>query len=69
MPCYNTIFKSGDIPDSKFDKKQLAIGTEIETEHTDNRDIAKMIAKAHLSEFSDYYTHLAEMEKKMKGVI
>jgi predicted Zn-dependent peptidase len=61
MPCYSTIFKNGDIPDSKFDRKQLAIGTEIETEHTDNRDIAKMIAKAHLSERKDYYKVLQEV--------
>jgi hypothetical protein len=68
MPC-NITFKGGDIPDNQFDKKQLAIGTEIETEHTDNRDIAKMIAKAHISEFPAYYTYLVEMEKKMKSVM
>jgi hypothetical protein len=61
MPCYSTIFKKGDIPDEQFDRKQLAIGTEIETEHTDNRDIAKMIAKAHLSERNDYYKVLQEV--------
>jgi hypothetical protein len=58
--------KYGNVPDSKFDRKQLRIGTRIEMEHTYSRKIAKQIAKGHLMEFPDYYTYLLKMEKKMK---
>lgn len=61
--------KMGDVPDSKFDIKQLKMGIDVEMEHTDDQKIAKQIAKAHLSEFPDYYTHLKEMERKLKSVI
>lgn len=50
--------KHGCDPDSMFNKKQLKMGVKTELEHTDSRKIAKMIAKAHLSEFSNYYTKL-----------
>ena len=56
--------KCGDIPDDKFDPKELAMGIEIEKEHTDNPMIAKMITKAHLSEIPDYNTRLKNMEKE-----
>lgn len=58
--------KKGNIPDSKFDKKQLARGVKVEMEHTSNKCIAKKISKAHLSEFKNYYTYLNKMEKQMK---
>jgi hypothetical protein len=51
-------------PDSLFDKKQLAAGIKVEMEHTNNPKLAKEIAKDHLTEDKQYYTHLAEMEKK-----
>jgi hypothetical protein len=50
--------KHGDDPDDKFDAKQLAMGIKVESEHTDDKSLAKQIAKAHLSEFPDYYTKL-----------
>ena len=59
-------FKHGDDPDSDFDAEQLAIGIEVEKEHSDNVEIAKQIAKAHLAEFDDYYIRLAKMEKEAK---
>jgi len=59
--------KHGDDPDDKFDPSQLAAGAEVETEHTDDKDLAKQIAKAHLAEFPDYYTHLAKMEDELKA--
>jgi len=52
--------------DSEFDPEQLARGVEIEKEHTTDKDVAKIIAKHHLAEFSDYYIALDEMEKKLK---
>jgi hypothetical protein len=39
-------------------------GTEVETEHTSNKQMAKEIAKDHLFEDPKYYTKLAKMEKK-----
>ena len=55
--------KHGDVPDEKFDAEQLAMGVKVEMEeHTDDPELAKQIAKAHLVEIKDYYTRLAKME-------
>jgi len=51
---------------SDFDAKQLAIGTDIEFEHTNDRKIAQEIAMDHLTEHPNYYTLLQEMEDKAK---
>jgi antitoxin component of MazEF toxin-antitoxin module len=59
MPCRIKL-KKGDVPDSYFDEIQLKIGMEVEKEHTDDPEIAKEIAKAHLSERPDYYKKLLE---------
>ncbi len=56
-------FKHVNDPDEKFDSKQLEMGVKIEHEHTNDSYLAKIIAKAHLSELPDYYTKLKEMEK------
>jgi len=61
--------KKGNVPDWKFNKRQLRIGTGVETEHTNSRKIAKQIAKAHLSEFPLYYVYLSKMESKLKKMI
>lgn len=50
-----------------INEDQLKKGIEIEKEHTSNKDIATKIAKDHLSEFSNYYTALDEMETKLKS--
>jgi hypothetical protein len=41
---------------------QLEIGIKVETEHTDDFDIATKIATDHLNEDPHYYTKLAKME-------
>jgi len=59
-----------DSPDEDFDADELAMGIEVEKEHTDDEALAKEIAKDHLSEISDYYTRLKAMEdagKKDQG--
>lgn len=56
--------KHNHVPDSEFNNQQLEKGIEIEYEHTDSRDVAKAIAKDHLSEDPRYYIFLEEMEKK-----
>lgn len=57
---------SGGLADKKsdnlFDPKQLAIGIQVELEHTDDFEIAKEIAKDHLTEDPYYYNKLKEME-------
>jgi len=53
-------------PDSKYDAKQLAMGIKVEKEHTPDPVKAKEIAKDHLEEFGDYYTHLGKMEEKLE---
>ena len=65
------IGKHNDIPYIAIDPKELAIGAEIEMEHTDDINIAKAIARDHIAEIQDYYTNpdygLIAMEKKAKS--
>jgi len=57
--------KHADVPDRKFDARELKRGIEVEKkEHHDNPTISKAIAKAHLMELPDYYTRLDKMEKE-----
>lgn len=49
-------------PDAKFDPAELATGIKHEHEHTDNDQIAKEIAKDHLSEDSAYYAEHKEAQ-------
>ena len=48
-------------PETNFDPEELALGISIEKEHTGDKHIATVIAKAHLSELKDYYTRLKKM--------
>jgi hypothetical protein len=52
--------------DSNFDRKQLDLGIKHEMEHTTNPLVAKEIAKDHLTEDANYYSHLNAMERKVK---
>jgi hypothetical protein len=47
------------------DQDQLAIGTEIEFEHTKDPSVAGQIALDHLSEYDDYYAELTKMEDEL----
>lgn len=55
-----------DRPDDEYDSLELETGIEVEMEHTDNREIAKHIAKDHLDEFDNYYSNLVEMEHRLQ---
>lgn len=55
--------KADKLKPSDFDKKQLAIGTQHEMEHTNNRATAKEIAMDHLAEDKNYYKKLKKLEK------
>lgn len=45
-------------PDSDYDPEQLKAGMKVESEHCDNPDVQKFIAKDHLDEREDYYVIL-----------
>ena len=58
--------KSGFTPDLA-DPEQLAIGTKVEMEHTDDPRLARRIALDHLAEHPDYYRALRKMERRLAG--
>ncbi len=58
--------KADNVSDDKFNAEALAKGIKHEMEHTENEEIAKEIAKDHLSEDPDYYDKLDQM--KLSGV-
>lgn len=62
----NQIGKHRKVSANKFDPDQLRTGIETELEHTDSEDLAKEIAKDHLSELPDYYTRLKRMESSAR---
>jgi hypothetical protein len=45
-----------------FDPTQLALGIDVEKEHTNDPAVAAEVAMDHLTEIPDYYTRLNEME-------
>lgn len=53
-------------PDSDFDPNALLKGTEVEREQTEDPDMAREIAKDHLTEDPDYYEKLEVMEKSAR---
>ena len=65
-----------DWPSSPFDVEQFRLGLDVELEHglrdpgtnvTDDDSVTTgKIARAHLNEFPDYYTRLAQMEDQAK---
>lgn len=59
--------KKSNVPDSKFDKKELLKGIAVEKEHTNDAKIAKAIAKAHLSEDPNYYKKLSKYVEPKKS--
>jgi hypothetical protein len=44
-------------PDTDYDPDQLATGIKVEMEHTDDPEVAKVIAKTQLDEDPKYYSH------------
>jgi hypothetical protein len=50
--------KADQKSDSRYKKDELEKGVKHESEHTDNKAMAKEIAKDHLEENEDYYTEL-----------
>jgi hypothetical protein len=54
------------ITEEDVDPEELKRGVAVEMEHTDDEGIARKVALDHISEFSDYYSALDEMEKGLK---
>ena len=54
-------YKKNLNPDN-VDQSELAMGIEVEYEHSSDKKIATRIALAHLKELPDYYTRLKKME-------
>ena len=48
---------------SQVDQKQLKMGIKVESEHTNDPQIAKQISLDHLTEIKDYYSRLKKMEQ------
>lgn len=59
--------EADNIPNKAFPKDKLEEGAEEELEHTDNKQVAKEIAKDHLSEDLNYYTKLEKIVEKDAG--
>jgi len=53
--------------DEEFDPQSLLDGKMVEREHTDDRDVAKEIAKDHLTEDPAYYEKLKMVESRTAG--
>lgn len=49
--------------EKKVDREQLEKGIEHEYEHTNDREIAKIIALDHIKQISDYYDKLETFDK------
>lgn len=60
--------KADGLPDSQFDKAELAKGIKIEKEHTNNPAVAKEITKDHLTEHDMYYEALPPMERMLEDI-
>jgi hypothetical protein len=58
--------KADNKSDESFDQDALEQGIKVEMEHTNDREVAKEIAKDHLTEDPRYYDALAEMEHRLE---
>ncbi len=60
------LFRTRDKREIEVDKAELEMGIEEEMEHTDDPEIAKIIALDHLYSVKNYYTLLKYVEKENK---
>lgn len=57
-----TVGKHSDMTDKHFDPHELQMGIEDEMEHTNDKRVAKAIAKDHLSEIPDFYSRMRKLK-------
>lgn len=60
------IAKDNEFTEKHADPSELAMGIEVELEHTKDEKLSKKIALDHLAEIPDYYTRLKKMESEAK---
>ena len=73
----NTLKNAGKYADELFNQDILQAGIKVEMEHTNDAEVAKQIAKDHITEtgyydennkiVSDYYKELEILEAKLKA--
>lgn len=61
MKSFRDYFKPVD-DTIEYDPEELAIGIDVEKEHTTNEKLAKVIAKQHLAEDPKYYSKLKKID-------
>jgi hypothetical protein len=66
MENFEKFFKKVD-DTIEYNPEKLKQGIKVETEHTDNKKIAEIIAKHHLAENPEYYTKLKKMESEFEN--
>tara|TARA_R110000796_G_scaffold61409_4_gene142263 strand:- start:204 stop:608 length:405 start_codon:yes stop_codon:yes gene_type:complete len=63
---FKKLFKP--VEDIDYNKKELKLGKKTELEHTDNKQIATIIAKHHLMEDPKYYSKLKKVHDEDENV-
>jgi hypothetical protein len=63
---FKTLFKP--VKDMDYNKDELKLGIETELEHTDNEQVATIIAKQHLMEDPKYYSKLKKVHDEDENV-
>jgi hypothetical protein len=61
VKAFKSFFKPIDAS-IEYDPEQLAMGMEVESEHTPYKAIALLLTKQHLAEDPDYYRKLAKLK-------
>ena len=64
---FKTLFKP--VKDLDYNENELKLGIETELEHTDNEQIATIIAKQHLAEDPKYYSKLREVHSEDENTV
>jgi len=63
---FKTLFKP--VTDMDYNKDELKLGIETELEHTNNEQVATIIAKQHLMEDPNYYSKLKKVHDEDENV-
>ena len=64
---FKSLFKP--LPDIEFDEDELKMGIDTELEHTENKEVATIIAKQHLGEDPKYYSKLKKFHSEDENTV
>lgn len=64
---FKSLFKP--LPDIEFNEDELKMGIETELEHTENKEVATIIAKQHLAEDPKYYSKLKKFHSEDENTV